>query len=450
MGQVGFSIDLLVWTCQTILRNIGRWRINPDEATAQPPGESKAGSGGRARLLAILALLVIWPGRSSVLAGEPQAPAGPEIMFGCSTALTGPASELGVGMTAGITAALAEANRHGGLRGRPLRLVALDDGYEPARTGPNMRKLVSDPRVVAIVGNVGTPTAVAAVPIAIESGTPFYGAFSGAGVLRRSPPEHYVVNYRASYAEETGAMVDALLGAGKLRASEIAFFTQRDAYGDAGFSGGVAALKLHQIADEESIPHVRYERNTMAVERAVADLLLLKDPPRAVIMVGAYRPSAKFIRLARRNGLDALFLNVSFVGAEPLARDLGADGEGVVITQTVPHYDADLPICRAYRQALTQMGNDASPAFASMEGYVSTRLLLEALGRSAGPVTRQRVVAALEGLGKVDLGMGTDLALTPDDHQACHAVWPTVVHDGRVIPLRWEQLPNLAEATRGR
>ncbi len=135
-----------------------------------------------------------------------QSVAGPEaasLKFGMSTALTGPAADLGRNMKAGVDLAFAEANAAGGLQGRRLELVALDDGYEPSRTAPNMRQLIEGENVLAVIGNVGTPTAVVAVPIAIESKTPFYGAYTGAGVLRRQPPNRYVINYRASYAEET-------------------------------------------------------------------------------------------------------------------------------------------------------------------------------------------------------------------------------------------------------
>ena len=136
---------------------------------------------------------------------------GDEVVLGMSTALSGPAAELGQNMRAGVLAAIEEANRAGGVGGHALRLISLDDGYEPARTAPNMRTLIDAEQVAVVIGNVGTPTAVAAVPIANASKTPFFGAFTGAGVLRKSPPDRYVINYRASYAEETGAMVDALI-----------------------------------------------------------------------------------------------------------------------------------------------------------------------------------------------------------------------------------------------
>ncbi len=142
------------------------------------------------RSLALLFLLGLLSG-PSVFCGE--APPPEKILLGMSTALSGPAEDLGRDMRLGVEAAFSEVNRRGGIRGQQLRLIALDDGYEPARAVPNMRTLIDQHKVVAIIGNVGTPTAVASIPIAIESETPFYGAFTGAGVLRKSPPDRYAL-----------------------------------------------------------------------------------------------------------------------------------------------------------------------------------------------------------------------------------------------------------------
>jgi len=365
---------------------------------------------------------------------------GDEIVFGMSTALSGPAAELGENMRMGVLAAFEEANRGGGAGGRTLRLEALDDQYEPAQTVPNMRELIDTRKVVAVVGNVGTPTAVAAIPIANAAKTPFYGAFTGAGVLRKTPPDRYVINYRASYAEETAAMVDALVAHAGLQVNEIAFFTQRDAYGDAGFVGGIAALERHGLASEHDVAHGRYERNTLAVENGLAEIFAADPPPRAVIMVGAYAPCARFIELAREIGLDALFLNVSFVGAAPLSAALGDKGEGVIVTQVVPHFDSDLPIVRDYRKALAASKPQALPTFGSLEGYVAARILILALGAIDGPVTRESIVDALQGLKEFDVGLGVPLRLSPTEHQASHTVWPTVLRGGRIQPLDWAEL----------
>lgn len=240
-------------------------------------------------------------------------------------------------------------------------------------------------------------------------------------------------------------MVDALIERGHLTCEQIAFFTQRDAYGDAGFSGGIAALKAHGLKDAGAVPHVRYERNTLAVEKAVSDLVLLDVQPRAIIMVGAYAPCSAFIRLARQSDLKPIFLNVSFVGSESLATKLGADGEGVIVTQTVPHYGSDQPIARAYREALNRLDPKLSPTFGSMEGYVSTRLLLAALENGGSTVRRESVITALENAGEVDLGLGVKLRLSATEHQACHSVWPTVIRGGKVVPFAWDELHSIGE-----
>lgn len=390
-------------------------------------------------LLTVIVILLTFTVQGSA---HEASPGENHIVLGMSTALTGPAAILGINMRTGVLAAMEEVNRAGGMGGRKLTLISLDDGYEPSRTAPNMRRLVEKEQVIAVIGNVGTPTAVAAIPIANVNKTPFFGAFTGAGVLRKMPPDRYVINYRASYAQETMSMVDGLITRGGLKPEEIAFFTQRDAYGDAGFAGGITALKLHGLEDENAVVHGRYERNTSAVENALADILLANPQPRAVIMVGAYNPCAAFILLAKQSGLDAIFLNVSFVGAEPLAEKLGEHGDGVIVTQVVPHFDADLPIVADYRKALETWSAYAKPTFGSLEGYIAARILWRAMETIEGSITREAIVEALERLGEFDMGLGEQLKYGADDHQACQRVWPTIIKDGKIVPFEWEELAS--------
>jgi branched-chain amino acid transport system substrate-binding protein len=379
---------------------------------------------------------------SLMLAGaHAQTTADREIVFGMSTVLSGPAANLGNDMRVGVMAGFERANRAGGVKGLRLRLLALDDGYEPARTAPNMRRLLEHENVLGVIGNVGTPTAIAALPIVRERRTLFFAPFTGAGALRQDPPDRYVINYRASYAEETGAMIDALVGSGAVEAEEIAFFTQRDGYGDAGFGGAVAALKRHGLQDSSRIQHVRYERNTLAVEHALATLLYAEREPRVVIMVGAYAPCAKFIKLAEQAGLKSAFLNVSFVGSEALAENLGNSSARVIVTQVVPYpMDGEMAMAREYQADLAVFDPGAAPRFGSFEGYIAARILIRALETVQGSPTREGVVAALEALGDFDLGLGEPLRLDTRRHQACHRVWPTVFADGRFVPFAWKDI----------
>ena len=300
--------------------------------------------------LAILFILLAIGSREAYPAGA-DSPA--EIVLGMSAALTGSAEDLGKDLQRGIITGLERANRNGGVNGRKLRLIALDDGYEPARTAPNMRELIEKDNVLAIIGNVGTDTAIVAVPLANEEKTLFFAAISGGPILRYVPPDRYVINFRAGYAEETAAMIDALIGIGGLKPEEVAFFTERDSYGDAGFTLGLTALERHGLRDPKTVLHVGYERNTLAVETAVADLLMEENPPRAVVMFGAYAPCAKFIRLCRATDLNPLFLNISFVGSHSLAEALGKTDARVIVTQVVPYpSDDSVPIVRDYQDDL--------------------------------------------------------------------------------------------------
>lgn len=377
-------------------------------------------------------------------APTPATSATGPLVFGMATALTGPAAQLGLAMRAGVQAAFARANEEAGVRGRALALRVLDDGYEPERTTPAMEQLCADPAVLGIIGNVGTPTAIAALPIVEEHGILFYAAFTGAGILRREPPMPEVVNIRASYGEETAAMVAGLVEHGGIAPEAIGFFTQRDGYGDAGYRGGLAALRAAGLAVDRVPPHVRYERNTNEVSPALAELLLMTEPPRALIMVGAYEPCARLISLALESDYRPRFLNVSFVGTAQLAKRLGGDGDGVVITQVVPHPQADLPLLGEFR---ADCGSDAS--FGQLEGYLAGRILVTALRAYSGDLTREGVRAALLDLGEFDPGIGAPMRLVGgEEHQACHRVWPTVLSGGRVLPFQWSELGLEAAAPR--
>jgi ABC-type branched-subunit amino acid transport system substrate-binding protein len=379
----------------------------------------------------LLSLPLLAASRSS------RAEAKEEIRVGMTTALTGPAQALGVGMKVGVEAYFQQVNEEGGVFGRPLRLIALDDQYEPLQTGPNMRALIDEHAAFAVLGNVGTPTAAVAVAIANEKKIPFFGAFTGAGLLRKNPPDRYVVNYRASYAQETAEMVRGFVQELRIHPEHVAFFTQNDAYGDTGFAGGVKALEAAGCERARKLPHGRYPRNTVDVEGALARLLDPKVTVKAVIMVGAYKPCAKFIRLARKNGLGAVFANVSFVGSDALARELGAEGDGVVVTQVVPHYDDVLPVVVDYRRRVAQ--KDVN--FVSLEGYIAARAFVEVL-RAAGPNADQKTfIDALESGREFDLGLGRTHVMSPTNHQFSDAVWPTFLRDGHFYPLRhWTDL----------
>jgi ABC-type branched-subunit amino acid transport system substrate-binding protein len=394
----------------------------------------------------LLVAVVLTIGTFGAYPAETNSLGQKEILLGMSTALSGPVANLGQDMLQGVLAGLERANRAGGVQGCRLRLTTLDDGYEPARTAPNMRQLIEKDKVLAIIGDVGAPTAVAAAPIANEDKTLFFAAFTGAGVLRKNPPDRYVINYRASYVEESQAIVGALVDQGGIKIEDIAFFTQRDVCGDAGYTACIAALKRRGLKDGQQLLHTRYDRNTLAVEDAVAEILSAAHTPRAIIMVGAYAPCAKFIKLTHEVGLDATFINMSFVGSRSLAEELGRMPVRVLVSEVVPHpVKGNTAIAQDYLADLKMINPNAKPGSTSLEGYIAARILVLAMGKVRGPLTREAIVDAVEGLGQFDLGLGEPLKFGPEAHQACHHVWLTSLQDGELVPFPWTALPALVE-----
>src|SRR5579872_137083 len=315
-----------------------------------------------------------------------------KVVFGQAAALDGPAAALGQGMKSGLEAAFAEVNKAGGVKGRKLELKSVDDGYEPTRAIDAVKKLIEEDKVFAVVGAVGTPTSAATQPIATAAGVPFIGAFTGAEFLRE-PFKPLVLNVRASYFQETEAMVEHLTK--DLGASKIAIMYQDDAFGQAGLAGVKKALdkRQMQLAGEGT-----FERNTVAVKGAL--LSIKKAEPDAVIMICPYKPAAEFIKLAKQIKLNSTFVNISFVGSNALAKELGPAGAGVVVTQVVPFpQDTAIPLVAAYQSAFKAANPSGTPGFVSLEGYMVGRLVVAALGKLDGEITRKALLDAIAKTG---------------------------------------------------
>jgi ABC-type branched-subunit amino acid transport system substrate-binding protein len=352
-------------------------------------------------------------------AGAEDGVAPDHIVFGQAAVLEGPASALGRGMRAGIQAAFEEANKSGGVHGRKLKLVSVDDGYEPDKSIAAVKKLIEEEKVFALIGPVGTPTANAAQPVAQAAKVPYIGPFTGASFLR-DPRRDNVINVRASYDAETEAWVKHLTE--DLKITKIAILYQDDAFGRAGLSGFTKAMDKRgmQIAAEAT-----FERNTVAIKSAL--LTLRRAEPEAVVMVGPYKPCAAFIKLARKLDFNPVFVNISFVGAGALAKELGPDGKGVIVSQVVPFpWDASLKVVADYQAAIKAVDAKAEPEFVSLEGYLVGRLAIAALDKSGPNPTRAGLLKVIKETGKFDIG-GLPMTFSAEKNEGLDKVFMTVI-----------------------
>jgi branched-chain amino acid transport system substrate-binding protein len=363
---------------------------------------------------------------ASLLALSALAPAAAEdgvtpdtIVFGQAAVLEGAAAALGQGMRAGISAAFEEVNTKGGVNGRKLKLVSVDDGYEPDRSIAMTKKLIEEDKVFALIGPVGTPTSAAAQPIATAAKVPFIGAFTGAGFLRDSKLEN-VINVRASYGAETEAWIKHLTE--DLKIGKIAILYQDDAFGRTGLDGVKAAMKKRNM---ELVAEGTFERNTVAVKSAL--LALKRAEPEAVVMVCPYKPCAEFIKLARKTDFNPVFVNISFVGSGALAKELGPEGNGVVVSQVVPNpWDVSLKVVADYHSAIRATDAKAEPDFVSLEGYLVGRLTIAALEKAGTDPTRAGLLKAIKDTGKFDIG-GLLMTFSPEKNEGLDKVFLTVI-----------------------
>ena len=342
------------------------------------------------------------------------------IVFGQSAAFTGPAAQLGIQMNAGTKAYFDHVNAQGGVFGRKIELKTRDDRYEGTLCVENTKKFIEEDKVFALISYVGTPTTVAAMPIFTDAKVPLIGPFTGAEALR-SPVNRYIFNVRASYYDETEKIVEQLVSTGNRK---IAVFYQDDAYGQAGLKGVQIAMDKRNL---KIAALGKVERNTVKVEEAVKAINAVE--PDGVVMISAYTSIAEFVRQMKKAGSSTQFHNVSFVGSKALSDALKDEGHGVAISQVVPFpWSPSVAIVKEYQEILTKAGN-TDFNFSSLEGFIVGKVAVEGLRRAGKDLTREKLVAALEGMNNTNLGDFV-VSFSPTSHSGSKFVDLTMIGRG--------------------
>ena len=441
------------------------------------------------------------------------------LIIGQSAPQSGVNQALGLGMKNGILLAFKEQNAKGGIRGRQLQLDFLDDEYDPLNAEMNAMKLVDAqptsqaPKcintatpvsngatppvlvpvsttaidrgpnaVLAMLGNVGTPTAIRAAPVAIESGTLFFGAFTGSQTLLRDQSSgacaKYIFNVRASYYEEATATLGYFVKNGMdPDYRNMISFDQNDTFGQAGYNGltmayaaltGAVAIPGNVPDPANPIQRVRYTRNdpstvapaVLAAENYVIQRLQATSGPLTIgiQMTDVYGAGSQFITSLRKWQFDGqndagqgsgslatdkatrvkfLFSNVSFVGPNSLSTSLVAAGtvpntspsmpytQDVIVSNVVPNYQGDQSAVVVQYNALIAATTGATPDFTSLEGYISGRVFVGGLLAHTGPFTPDSLVDSFNNLPDLQLGIGATVGFSADNHQYSNTVWGT-------------------------
>jgi len=358
-------------------------------------------------------------------AGAETGIASGSITLGMSAPFSGPNGAYGKEMKEGALAYFSQLNAAGGINGRKVELIAIDDAYETDKTVTNTRKLIDEDKVFALMAFYGSSPTTEAMKVFSAAKVPLVGTISGAGNLR-APVNRYMFHLRASYADETEAIVNHLVALG---ISQIAVFYQNDGFGKSGKDGVVAALARHKL---KPVAEGSVERNSLQVDSAVARIA--KAKPQAVIMATLYKPTAEFVRQFRKAGLAPQFSTLSPVGADLLVGELGTrEAHGIGISQVMPFpWDDSQPLTREYHKAVRAFAKHGNYSYYGLEGFLNAKLMAEAIRKTGREPTREKLVATLE-TGNFDLG-GYKVGYTPGNHNGSRFVDLTVLaRDGRIL-----------------
>lgn len=378
-----------------------------------------------------------------------------EITFGQSAAFKGASASLGRELWRGSQAYFNYINSHGGVHGRKIKVISLDDGYEGNQTLLNTINLVKKKNVFALYGYVGTPTIVKALPVIQKfsnEGLVLFSNFTGAQPQRENPHKKYVFNVRSSYRQETEGLVDHLI---KIGYKKIGVFIQYDAYGRSGADGVERALKKYHL---NLVGEATYKRGSKYQESMLEQFnILKKQGVEAIISIGSYEACAAFIRDARMSGFHGPIANVSFVGAEPLLSLLQKTEKEkkvdltykLINSQVVPPWsDTSVPLVKEYQEVMDQyatnlpkhLSDNNTPSskygFISLEGFLNAKVLVEGLKKSPKNINRENFIQALESLTNVDVGLDKKVSFSKEKHQGLDVVYFTTVKDDMYVSIK--------------
>lgn len=364
----------------------------------------------------------------------------PPIKIGTSLSLTGDNSQSGQWVKTGIEILFNKINATGGIQGQKLELIALDDGYEPLNSARNVRQLIDEDKVLALIGNNGTPTAIVTMSIADEKKVLLFGPRSGSVLLHKLPSDRYIFNLRSSYADEVTTIINGLLSKG-IKSDQIAFFTQNDSFGNDIYQSGLTALKAAGFANPQTLAHGYYERNSRNVIGALSQIVQeAKTTPKVFILGCVSDSCGQFINLAHKQFPQAMFIGFSGLIN---AKDLSPSVEGqVLVSQVVPPLNSNLPAVHDYLNDLKTYGGGAKPAAISFEAYLVAKLFVIGLQQSAraNDLTREGIIDVFENMKDVDIGIDTKISFSKTNHNALHKSWLMIYKNGELVPIDWSQL----------
>ena len=383
---------------------------------AQPGGSRPALTRRRSLVQAMAGLAVF-----GALPVAAQTGAGKgDILIGRSTALSGGMAPFLAPIHEGQEAAIEDANAKGGIGGRKIRIVSLDDGFDPRRTLENARQLNEKDAVVALLGVSGTSQVMALLPYLAEARLPLIGVYTGSPAVR-AQQHPYLFTTRASYADELVKIVRNLVAVQSARIAVV--------YENNDFGKLLLPLVEKTITAEGASLAGSHALAPTGEDAATAAKTLAAQKPQAVLLVAAGPPVVAYVK-ANRAHLGVPVYTLSLGAGSAVLKALGEEARGLAVARTGPSpTKPTIQLTRDFQASMKRHGKLAD--YDRYTGYMDARVLIEGL-RAAGPgVTRASLVQAMEGLGTLDLG-GYTYQFSPQNHHGSNFVDIAVVGSGGV------------------
>ena len=316
------------------------------------------------------------------------------ILIGTSIPNTGIIKSWGDAVSSGANAYFSYANENNIIKNKKIDFLVYDDKYEPELTYENTQKLIYKDRVFALFGFVGTPTVKRVLPILYDENIPFFSSFTGASFLRDEKNKNFI-NFRSSYDQEIETLINYLNNRKKL--NKIAVFYQNDDYGEEGYISLVNSLKQKNL---KLVAEGSYKRNTLSINHAFNEIKDAK--PEVIFMIGAYKTNSLFIKKAKENEnlKDVIFCTISFGDANSIVKELenlNSNTKNIIFSQVVPSYtNKNLPVVIEYQELMKKYYPNSELGFLSFEAFLSSKILVNAISRIKGEITRSKFLYMLK------------------------------------------------------
>lgn len=359
-----------------------------------------------------------------------------EVKVGMSADLSASISYLGNSMKNGIESYFNAINKSSNIK---YKLISYDDKYDPVIASNNVEKLIKEDKVVAFLGNTGTPTTTVTLPLINRYKIPLIGAYSGAKILREETTNNYSFNFRVGYYDEVKEIVLGLLNKG-LKINEFAIFSQNDTYGDSGYQGAVEAFRISNL-DTQNIIHERYKNNTTNIEYGLSKLLEYNVDFKAFIMVGVNEPTIKFIKYAKEDFPNAKFFLISAIDIASVVSKLKDYEEDIYSTQVVPVLNSDIQVAKKFKVDFKELFPKKELNLIAFEGYIIAKLFHETIkDLDNKEITSKNIRKSFENLEEIDIGLGFKSNFKNSKHQFSNKVWLTKIKNTELYDVYWKDL----------